>query len=110
VVGARAAHAALDLPATTAGDPPAPHPVTPPTRETREAMWRHAGLVRTREGLEQLRHDPHPLARLVAACALQREESRGAHRRAEHPATDRDLDHQHAVVAPGGDVAYERWT
>ena len=39
----------------------------PPTRETREAMWRHAGLERSADGLAPLLDDPHPLARLVAA-------------------------------------------
>jgi len=110
VFGARAARAALDEPPATAADPPPAHPVPPPSRETREAMWRHAGLVRTREGLEQLRDDPHPLPRLVAACALGRAESRGAHRRLEHPATDPDLDHRLAVVGSAAQVAYERWT
>jgi L-aspartate oxidase len=109
VFGGRAAHAALDEPAPAVEEPPRPRPVDAPTRETREAMWRHAGLERTREGLEQLEHDAHPLARLVAACALQREESRGAHRRADHPATDPQLDHRHAVVDSDGSVAYERW-
>jgi L-aspartate oxidase len=109
VFGARAAHAALDEPQPTVEDAPAPAPVEAPSYATREAMWRHAGLERTREGLEQLRDHPHRLARLVAACALEREESRGAHRRAEHLATDPDLDHRHAVVAPDGTVGYEPW-
>jgi L-aspartate oxidase len=69
-------------------------------------MWRHAGLERSRQGLEQLAADPHPLARLVAACALHREESRGAHRRADHPLVDPVLDQQHALVAADGSVAY----
>ena len=73
VFGARAAHAALDEPASAAGDPPRPDPVPAPSEETRNAMWRHAGLVRSREGLQVLAQDPHPLARLVAACALHRE-------------------------------------
>jgi L-aspartate oxidase len=110
VFGARAAHAALDQTASGAGEPPEPQPVPPPSRETREAMWRHAGLVRTSSGLEALGDDPHPLPRLVAACALKREESRGAHRRAEHPSTDPELDHCHAVVAPDASVAYRRWS
>ena len=61
-------------------------PMAPaPTRETRKAMWRHAGLERDAEGLRPLLDDPHPLARLVARCALFREESRGAHSRADFP-------------------------
>ena len=52
-----------------AADPGAPaEPSRPaPSRETREAMWRHAGLERDAAGLAALLDDPHPLARLVAA-------------------------------------------
>ena len=42
-----------------------------PTRETRDAVWRLAGLERDAERLTQLTHDPYPLARLVAASALR---------------------------------------
>jgi L-aspartate oxidase len=101
VFGRRAALAALDEPAT--GGPPAPapadDPAPPPARATRTAMWRDAGLERTAEGLERLRDDPHPLARLVAASALAREETRGAHARADFPRTDHALDERHSVLA-----------
>jgi L-aspartate oxidase len=110
VFGERAARAALDEPPPDAGDPPPPEPVAPPSQETRDAMWRHAGLVRTPDGLENLRTDPHPLAKLVAACALNRQESRGAHRRADHPATNPELDLHHGIVSRGHDPAYERWS
>ena len=56
-----------------------------PQRATQEALWRDAGITRTRAGLERLLANPHPLARLIAACALHREESRGAHQRADFP-------------------------
>jgi L-aspartate oxidase len=76
---------------------------------TREALWRDAGLRRTREGLERLLEDPYPLARLVAICALARNESRGAHGRTDFPETDPALDAMHAVVDAGGAPALERW-
>ena len=85
VFGARAARAALDEPAPAPGRPPPPAILPAPAAATREALWRDAGLVRTRASLERLRDDPHPLARLVAACALLRAESRGAHRRRTSP-------------------------
>ena len=71
-------------------------------------MWRDAGLVRDREGLERLLDDPHPLARLVARCALQREETRGAHVRRDFPDTDPALDLHHVVVR-GGDHELQLW-
>jgi L-aspartate oxidase len=100
VFGARAAAAGLDEPdrGSAAGSPPAAAPLTRPSRATQAALWRDAGIVRTRERLERLLDDPHPLARLVAACALRREESRGAHQRADFPAVDPSLDHRHAVI------------
>ncbi|MGI8782016.1 MAG: L-aspartate oxidase [Solirubrobacteraceae bacterium] len=101
VFGHRAALAALDEPAPggTAAAPPDADLTPAPSRETREAMWRDAGLERSAGGLRRLHEDPHPLARLVAASALAREESRGAHARADFPATDPDLDGRHSVVA-----------
>src|SRR5207247_8343584 len=47
VFGARAALAALDEPALAAArDAPGPQPIPIPARETREHLWRDAGLVR----------------------------------------------------------------
>jgi L-aspartate oxidase len=110
VFGRRAALRALDEPPPT--ETSAPPPLTDiapaPTRETRKAMWRHAGLERDRAGLEPLLGDPHPLARLVAQSALFRQESRGAHARADFPDTDHALDEHHTIIENGG-PRYERW-
>jgi len=76
---------------------------------TRSALWEHAGLVRTRSGLELLLADPYPLAGLIAACALAREESRGAHIRGDRPQTDPQLDGVHTIVEATGEVRFERW-
>ena len=87
VLGRRAAQAVLGAP----GDAPAPATTEaaslpdPPSDATRAALWRHAGLRRSPEGLRELAGDPFPLARLIAAAALAREESRGAHQRVDHP-------------------------
>ncbi len=79
------------------------------TAGTRAALWRDAGIERSPEGLARLAQDPHPLARLIARCALQREESRGAHRRADHPQTDPALDHHHVVIDAGEQLLWETW-
>ncbi len=113
VFGHRAALAALDEPAPCDTAPAAPAiDLSPaPSRETRRAMWRDAGLERSAAGLRRLRDDPHPLARLVAASALAREESRGAHARADFPATDPELDGCHSVVAAAAAApAFVEWT
>ena len=112
VFGRRAALAGLDDPAATTLAPPPEEDLAPaPTRETRHAMWREAGLERTAEGLRRLLEDPHPLARLVAASALAREESRGAHARAEFPAPDPALDLHHSVLpASGTTPSHDLWT
>ena len=113
VFGRRAALRALDEPdgsAVLAEAEPGPGVARPPSRETRKAMWRHAGLERDGEGLRPLLDDPHPLARLVARSALFREESRGAHARADFPETDPSLDHRHTVIPPhSDDPGLERW-
>jgi L-aspartate oxidase len=82
---------------------------TPATRQTREALWRDAGIVRTPEGLRRLLEDPNPLARMIATCALAREESRGAHLRVDHPRLDPALDGRHAVLGADGDLRWQHW-
>jgi L-aspartate oxidase len=76
---------------------------------TRQALWSRAGVVRSEEGLSGLLEDPHPLARLIALCALTRTESRGAHLRAEYPDRDPSLDYRHVVVSGGESIAWQTW-
>jgi L-aspartate oxidase len=106
VFGRRAALRGLDEPDPgTVAAPPAGEPIAPPpSRETRKAMWRHAGLERDAAGLAPLLDDVHPLARLVARSALAREESRGAHARSDFPQLDPALDGRHTVFAAGSET------
>jgi L-aspartate oxidase len=110
VFARRAALAGLDEPAPGAAPaPPAATGIAPaPSREVRAAMWRHAGLERDADGLRPLLDAPHPLARLVAACALHRRETRGAHVRTDAPALDHGLNDRHTVVEE--EPAYVHWT
>ena len=75
----------------------------------RAALWRHAGLRRDAEGLAELRDDPYPLARLIAAACLAREESRGAHQRTDHPEADSTLDAMHTLVGNDVEPRFEQW-
>jgi L-aspartate oxidase len=110
VFGRRAALAALGEPAdSSAGAASVVELGAEVEQATRTALWERAGLERTREGLEGLLEDAHPLARLIASCALAREESRGAHRRSDYEASDPRLDGMHTIVAADGAVRFERW-
>jgi L-aspartate oxidase len=114
VFGARAALAALSEPREMAAHPPGEPPAAPalelPTRETRTALWQHAGLVRDAEGLRTLAEDPHPLTALIARHALLRTETRGAHMRSDHPETDPALNLHHSVTrGSAAEPAFERW-
>ena len=77
--------------------------------EVRAALWRDAGVVRTPAGLAELLENRHPLARLIAACALARTESRGAHLRADFPERDPALDLRHAIVANEDTISWQTW-
>ena len=78
-------------------------------RATRDALWHDAGVVRSAEGLSRLVEHPHPLARLIARCALARTESRGAHLRSDHPEPDPSFDHRHAVITRQDSLSWQTW-
>jgi L-aspartate oxidase len=136
VFGRRAALAALEEPALTHnGGHPGGHPLEgtprgaypkgtrqagkgaslPPLpsveRSTQEALWEHAGIERSAEELSSLLDDPHPLARLIARAAIEREETRGTHMRTDRPDRNPDLDGRHVVVANGGEqLEWQHWS
>jgi L-aspartate oxidase len=111
VFGHRAALAACDEPEPpAAAEPDEGQHTRPPSDATRDALWRHAGLRRDAGGLTELVTDPFPLARLIGASCLAREESRGAHQRSDHPSSATALDGMHTVVDAGGRPRFERWT
>ena len=104
VFGRRAGLAALDGPRLDTDAAPIPS-----GRELGAALWRDAGLIRSAEGLGRLLDADQPLVRLVAACALAREESRGVHFREDFP-VENDALAGHLVVRPGQEPVLERWS
>jgi L-aspartate oxidase len=116
VFAARAAADALDAvskraPQAPAGGRPAQeYEIAAPSPSTRAAVWRHAGIARTQQGLEALLADPYPLAALTARFALMRTETRGVHQRLDYPDTDPALEHRHLVLRDGDQPAWETWT
>jgi L-aspartate oxidase len=107
VFGSRAARAATERPIAVPADPGTPqNPFVPPLPDTRARLWELAGPRRVADQLEQLLDDPYPLARMIAASALARTESRGVHRRDDHPDRDPRLDGRHVVVKPSGEIAF----
>jgi L-aspartate oxidase len=109
VFGTRAAAAAAREPEAPAPDELPTFRFVPPTVATREAVWRLAGPSREADSLRALVEDAYPLARLIARAALEREESRGAHRRADHPLPDPGLDGIHLIAGPDGSIRHESW-
>jgi L-aspartate oxidase len=110
VFGRRAALAGLQESEPGAPVPYEGDPIQAPTRETRKAVWRLAGLERNAQDLDELATDPHPLARLVATSARAREETRGSHARAEFGELDPRLDGTHTILDPGTDTPrFESW-
>ncbi len=116
VFGARAARSALAQPgpdrvavASLASERSRFDAPRPPSEATRDALWRYAGLERDGAGLRTLSADEHPLARLIAAGALTRTESRGAHQRRDFPDRDPSLDGHHVTVRAGREPAFETW-
>jgi L-aspartate oxidase len=84
--------------------------MAPVEQSTRTALWELAGIERSAEGLTGLLRDPHPLARLIARSALERQESRGTHMRTDHPEQRAQLDARHVVVAGAGEqLEWQRW-
>ena len=59
--------------------------------------------MRRPEQLEALLADPYPLAAAIAACALERRESRGGHLRTDFPRLDPSLDRVHIILEPAGE-------
>ena len=49
------------------------------------------------------------MARSIGASALARAESRGAHQRTDHSATDPELDGMHCVASGAAAPVLERW-
>ncbi len=109
VLGSRAARAALGEPG--GGEPPRrpDWSFTPPTVATREALWKWAGPRRDADGLANLLDDPYPLARMIAAAAIERRESRGSHLRTDFPETDPAFDGVHIVHRPDGSLGGQSW-
>ena len=112
VFGARAARAALHEPTPDpiAGRSQTEPPVPPAlSQQSREALWRDAGLERDGGGLRTLAADPHPLVRLIAQGALARAESRGAHQRRDFPELDHGLDGGHITLRAGREPMLQIW-
>jgi L-aspartate oxidase len=99
-----------DVPRTGEQPPPPGETIAAVEHTTRLALWEHAGIERSEQGLTSLLDDPNPLARLIARCALERRESRGTHMRLDHPRRESELDRRHVTVAALGEQpCWELW-
>jgi L-aspartate oxidase len=100
----------------------APEAVAPIAQRLRGVMWERVGLLRDAVGLQQAiadilemetglapREPRRPglearnllfVGRLVAECALLRQESRGSHFRIDHPSREAGRG-RHSIIAPG---------
>ena len=65
--------------------------------------------MRSAAGLKELLEDQHPLARLIARAALEREETRGTHARGDYPERDARLDGKHAVLDEHDRLVWNDW-
>jgi L-aspartate oxidase len=109
VFGRRAALAAREEPGLPPlGAAPASSPLPAVSDAVRAALWEDAGLVRDAAGLARVAALSHPLARLVGAAALAREESRGGHFRIDFPEEDPRLA-GHLVHRAGAAPVLEEW-
>jgi L-aspartate oxidase len=112
VFGRRAALAALAEPAASGrntGVRPLNKPSATVTGQTRHALWEHAGVIRTADGLERLLASEPLLPRLVATSALARRESRGCHFRSDFPTEDASFA-AHVVLVRGEAPRLEPWS
>jgi L-aspartate oxidase len=109
VFGRRAAVAAAGQEPPASSPEPGSWRFDPPTIETRAAVWELAGPSRDADRLARLEEDRYPLASMIARAARAREESRGSHRRTDHPLPRSDLDGAHLLLRAGEEPVWERW-
>ncbi len=110
VFGRRAALTAMHEPGLPRRVVSAPEATIEPEPDSvvREALWEHAGLLRSADGLAKLRTSPSLLTRLVAESALIRTESRGAHFRIDFPFEDETLA-RHIVLQRDAEPELQVW-
>lgn len=114
VFGARAGKAMFEAAGAAGhgGRPANPKAGESGTSRAPDIAWEYCGIVRDAAGLgraiEELRGDESnvaTVARLIAKCALAREESRGAHFRTDFPEKRPEFA-RHSVIIKGADVTF----